>query len=204
MVRLTLHGRVHLSSDEKLTTSKFVRCPEDGRWAPVEGCRRCAKRGSIEEGAVTCDPEATAVSRDMETAPIAEVMDANVLCVDSDAPVESVKRTMDELGAPIAIVVDRAHHAIGVCSRSDLPERSQTRRVVRFMTPFVITMLGKTTVAYVVDLIADRDLHHIPVLSEGRVVGVVTQRAVIRWLAQNLREAHASRVSPRLPRANTA
>lgn len=193
MVRLTLHGRVHLSSDEKVTTSKFVRCPEDGRWAPVEGCRRCANCGSVEEGVVTCDPGATLVSRDMETAPIAEVMDTNVLCVDSDAAAEIVKRTMDDLGAPIAIVVDRARHAIGVCSRSDLPERSRTRRVVRFMTPFVITMLGKTTVADVVALIADRDLHHVPVLSEGRVVGVVTQRAVIRWLAQNLRDARRPR-----------
>jgi CBS domain-containing protein len=193
MVRLTLHGRVHLASDETVTTSKFVRCPEDDRWAPAEACRRCAKCAGIDKGAVTCEPRATSVPRDMETTPITEVMDASVLCVDSDAAAESVKRTMDEVAARIAVVVDRARHAIGVCSRSDLPERSRTRRVVRFMTPFVITMLGNTTVAEVVALIVDRDLHHVPVLSEGRVVGVVTQRAVIRWLAQNLREARRPR-----------
>ena len=193
MVRLTLHERVHLSSGAKVTISKFVRCPEDDRWAPAEGCRRCAKCAGSDERAVTCEAGATTVSRDMETAPIAEVMDASVLCVDSDTAAEIVKRTMDELGTGIAVVVDRARHAIGVCVRSDLPARSRTRRVVRFMTPFVITMLGRTTVADVVALIADRDLHHVPVLSEGRVVGVVTQRAVIRWLAQNLRAARTPR-----------
>ena len=112
-------------------------------------------------------------------------MDTNVLCVDSDATSESVRRAMDEQGAPIAIVVDEKRHAIGVCSRLDLAQRSPSRRVETCMTPFVITMLDKSTVADALALIVERDLRHVPVLSEGHVVGIVTPRAVVRWLAQN-------------------
>ena len=185
MSRLTLHGRVHLSGDEKVTKASFVRCAEDGRWAPVEGCRRCAKCASIDDTVVTCGP--VVAPTEIENAPITEVMDANVLCVDANATAESVRRAMDDVGAPVAIVVDQSRHAIGVCSRSDLAQRSPARRAETCMTPFVITMLDKTTVADVIDLIVGRDLHHVPVLCEGRVVGIVTQRAVIRWLAQRLR-----------------
>jgi CBS domain-containing protein len=60
------------------------------------------------------------------------------------------------------------------------------------MTPFLITMLETARVADAVDLIVERGVSHVPVLSEGRVVGMITPRAVIRWLAQKLRGARSS------------
>jgi CBS domain-containing protein len=203
MARLKVHGRVHLAKDEKVTDVKFVRCPEDARWAPLEGCRRCERCEGVEGESVTCHREGDGeASANPESAPISEVMDPSVLCVDGTASAESVQRAMAEQGTPIAIVVDGSRHPIGVCSRSDLAQRAPSRRVETCMTPFVITMLDKTTVADVLVLMVERDLHHVPVLSEGHVVGIVTQRAVIRWLAQNLREAQASRGPRHRPRAN--
>jgi CBS domain-containing protein len=189
VVRLTLHARAHLGGDEKVATSSFVRCPDDDRWAPVEACRRCSRFTGVDLAGVTCAHVAGATSGDAQTASITAVVEPSVLCVHASASTESVKRTMDELGVRIAVVVDGDRHPIGVCLRADLPPQARARRVARFMTPFVITMLGSTTVADVVALIVDRNLDNLPVLSEGRVVGVVTQRAVIRWLAQNLEEA---------------
>jgi len=143
---------------------------------------------------VTCAPEREArVSRLVERAPITDVMDAEVLCVDSDATVESVRRAMADRRAPIAVVVDGSGHAIGVCSRFDLTQRSPRRRVETCMTPFVITMLDSTTVADALELVVERDLQHVPILSEGRVVGLVTPRAMIRWLAQSLRDVRKPR-----------
>jgi CBS domain-containing protein len=205
MTRFPLHGRVHLAGDEKVTTAKFVRCAEDGRWAPVEACRRCSKCSSVDDAAVTCEPARKAVvSSDPDVAPITEVMDANVLCVDANATAESVRQVMEEQRAPIAIVVDQSRHAIGVCSRTDLGQQAPSRRVETFMTPFVITMLEKSTVADAIALVVERELNHVPVLSEGQVVGIVTPRAVIRWLAQSLRAARRSRARRPSTSANAA
>jgi CBS domain-containing protein len=82
---------------------------------------------------------------------------------------------------------------VGVCARVELEAVSPSRRVETCMTPYMITLFDTTTVADAIDAILERGLHHIPVLSEGRVVGVVTPRAVIAWLAQNLRSARNPR-----------
>ena len=193
MARFTLHGRVHLTSDQKVTTSKFVRCSEEGRWAPVEAPLRCAKCTSVDDTAVTCEPlRKPKASTALRTRRSPRSWSTNVLCVDSDATSESVGRD-GPASAPIAIVVDEKRHAIGVCSRLDLAQRSPSRRVETCMTPFVITMLDKSTVADALALIVERDLRHVPVLSEGHVVGIVTPRAVVRWLAQTLQQARSSR-----------
>jgi CBS domain-containing protein len=154
----------------------------------VEACRRCSKCLGAVGGEVVCSPSPRfAPSRAPERAPISEVMDKEVVCVDADATAQTVEETMAQRDAPLAVVLDAGGRPIGVCSRADLAQRSPLRRVQTCMTPFVITMLDGTTVADAIDLILDRDLRHVPVLAEGRVVGLVTPRAVIRWLAQNVR-----------------
>jgi CBS domain-containing protein len=193
MNRLTIQKRIHLTSDDKTTTGEFVLCPEDDRWIPVAACRRCAKQTAIDDATVTCAPsKGPPVSRLPEDARISEVMDSSVLCVESDAVVESTVRALDEHDAPIAVVVDGDHHAIGVCSRRDLANQSPSRRIETCMTPFLITMLEAATVADAIEVV-QRGVGHIPVLGDGRVVGLVTPRAVIRWLAQNLRAARRRR-----------
>jgi CBS domain-containing protein len=194
MKRLAIHKRIHLGSDDKTTVGAFVRCPEDSRWVPVEACRRCAKCTSVDDASVECGPSLRAPSSLVpEDAPIAEVMDPSVLSVDSDATAEQALVALEEQEAPIAIVVDGGHHAIGVCSRRDLAQRGGSRRVETCMTPFLITMLEGATVADAIDVVVERGVSHVPVLASGRVAGVVTPRAVIRWLAQNLRAARAGR-----------
>jgi CBS domain-containing protein len=194
MKTLTIHKRVHLASDEKTTSTAIVRCPEEGRWTPVEACRRCAKCSSVTETTVTCQPDRAAASSPApEDAPIAEVMDPSVLCIDAGATAENAIAALEEHGAPIAVVIDRSHHAIGVCSRRDLNQQAPSRRVETCMTPFLITMLEGASVADAIELVVERGVTHVPVLSDGRVVGIVTPRAIIRWLAQNLRAARTHR-----------
>jgi CBS domain-containing protein len=196
MTRLTIHHRVHLGSDEKKTTTTFVRCPDEKRWTPAEACRHCSKCSGVDEAAVTCEPTQRGPSALLpERAPISEVMDTSVLSIDSDATVDASLQALEEHNAPIAVVVDGSHHAIGICSRRDLALRQPLQRVQTCMTPFLITMLEGATVADAIDLVVDRGVSHVPVLSDGRVVGVVTPRALIRWLAQNLRAARTPRAA---------
>jgi CBS domain-containing protein len=192
MTRLPVHGRIHVRRDQTVASSGFVRCSDDLRWVPREACQRCAKSGGGEDGVPTCERPDEAYAPP-ERASITEVMDANVLCADAEATVEVVQAALAAHGAPVAVVLDAGGHAIGVCSRFDLALGGPAAAIQTCMTPFVITMLDSTTVADALELVIERDLHHIPILSEGRVVGLVTPRAVIRWLAHSLRAACTSR-----------
>jgi CBS domain-containing protein len=192
MSRLAIHARVHLTSDGEQKRAAYVRCPEDGRWAPLEACRRCAKNTHIDDRAVTCDADARP-SAHPDREPIVAVMEHEVLCVEAHATARDVTELLATHDAPIAIVADPAGHAIGVCARSDLARVSPSRRVETCMTPFVVTLFDTATVSDAVEAILERRLHHVPVLAEGRVVGLVTPRALIAWLARSLREVHEAK-----------
>ena len=198
MPKLPIHLRLELGRDDRVIQTGLVRCPEDGRWIPAEGCKRCAKKVSSDETSVTCKPETRSrEARWPEDTPIAEVLDASVLCVDANATARRVAGIMDERGAGVAVVFDRSSHAIGVVSRGDLASASPSRRVETCMTPFVITLLDSTSVADAIDVVLERGLTHVPVLADGQVVGVVTPRAVIRWLAQKVQQLRSTRTRGR-------
>jgi CBS domain-containing protein len=155
---------------------------------------------------VTCTPKSSPreaprsrleQARWLEDAPIAEVLDASILCVDSFATAKRVAEVMSEQAAAVAIVLDRAAHAIGIVSRSDVAAASPSRRIETVMTPFLITLLDSTSVADAIDAILERGLNHVPVLADGQVVGIVTPRAVIRRMAQKIRGLRNSRTRAR-------
>jgi CBS domain-containing protein len=180
---------VRLTSNGEASSAAFVRCPEDGRWMPVAGCKKCPRCAEVGDSWVTCSSAPARGSDRPELASIEEVMAASVLCVEAEATAESAMYALDESDAPIAIVVE-GDHAIGVCSRRDLARRSRALSVDGCMTPFLISMLDAAKVADAIEVVAERGVSHVPVLSEGRVVGVVTPQAVIRWLTRAL-EARA-------------
>ncbi len=200
MTRLPVHERVRLATGGEKTVGKYVRCPEDGRWTRVEACRQCPECAGLDARFVTCAPAPEPpLGRSPEEAPVVEVMDMRVLCIEAGATVENVARALDEEDVPIALVVDAENHTIGVCSRRDLVQRAPNRRVTDCMTPFLVAVLETARVSDAVDLLVDRGLSYVPVLGDGRVLGVVTPRAVIRWLAQNLREARSATLAVAAP-----
>jgi predicted transcriptional regulator len=193
MSKLPIHLRVALDRSDRVTEHRILRCPEDGRWIPADGCQRCEKHVATEGGFVTCTPKIQAkAARWPDEAPIAEVLDRTLVCVDASANARRAAEVMSEQGAAVAIVLDRAAHAIGIVSRAEVIAASPSRRIETFMTPFLITLLDSTTVADAVAVILERGLNHVPVLADGQVVGIVTPRSVTRWLAQKIQDLRNS------------
>ena len=196
MARLPIHTRLHVSSSGEAHATRFVRCPGDGGWVSVAACRRCADAESV-DGADGADVSTVACalshapSHEPRQASIMEAMSPSVLTVDAGVRAADVEAALAESGVSIAVVVDEAAHPIGVCSRRDV-ERAvaadHATRVDRCMTPFVITLLAEASVADAIDLITDRSLPHVPVLSSGRIVGTVSAESALRWLRWSLRD----------------
>jgi CBS domain-containing protein len=194
MSRLPIQVRLHVSPTGETSTSRFVRCPGDGGWVSVEACRRCADAGKVEDGAEE-STVACALSHmpthDPGRASIVEAMSPTVLTVAAGARARDVEAAIEDRGVSIAVVVDGAAHPIGVCSRRDVERAGaadEAARVDECMTPFVITLLAEASVADAIDLITDRGVHHVPVLSSGRIVGTVSAESALRWLRWSMRD----------------
>jgi CBS domain-containing protein len=196
MARLPISTRLHITSNGEAHASRFVRCPGDGGWVSVAACRRCADAELVagvdeaEESTVVC-ALSHAPSHQPRQASIMEAMSPSVLTVDAGVRASDVEAALAESGVSIAVVVDEAAHPIGVCSRRDIERAAAAdpaSRVDRCMTPFVITLLAEASVADAIDLITDRSLAHVPVLSSGRIVGTVSAESALRWLRWSMRE----------------
>jgi CBS domain-containing protein len=196
VARLPVHTRLHVTSSGEARASRFVRCPGDGGWVSVAACRRCGEAESVggadgaEESTVVC-ALAHAPSHEPRQASIMEAMSPRVLTVDAGVRASDAEAALAEGGVSIAVVVDEAAHPIGVCSRRDIERAAAAgpaSRVNQCMTPFVITLLAEASVADAIDLITDRSLPHVPVLSSGRIVGLVSAESALRWLSWSLRD----------------
>lgn len=200
MKKLDVHTRKRIAKSGAETTTRFVRCPVDGRWIPLEACRRCDDCEKFEppadgtEGAVICsrgdeDPvlDLNVLMPIAEKTPIAEVMDERVLCVNEDVAVAAVAQRLSDEHTGVAIVVARDGHPVGIVSALDIAGAPTSLVARAAMTPFVITLLDNATVADAIPLVVERGLHHIPILSAGNVLGVVSPAAILRWVTQKLR-----------------
>lgn len=144
------------------------------------------------------------------TSPVSEVMEADPLTFAPSDNVEGAMRLLVERGVSAAPVVDEDGSLLGVLSDADLiVQESQLhfptvlsflgasielghkrfeedlRRalggtVAELMTRDPITVNATETVETAATLMHDEDLATLPVLRDGRVVGVITRRDVLR------------------------
>jgi CBS-domain-containing membrane protein len=190
--------RITRSGAENIT--RFVRCP-DGRWLPLAACHHCESCGEFtapatEDGEwiITCSKgEEEALTEDGATlsalaarTPVTAVMDHRVLCVNDDVPVAMLAQRLVDEGTGVAIVLARDGRALGVLSGVDLAGPPADRLARAVMTPFMVTLLDGAMVADAIPLIVERRLEHVPILSASSVLGVVSARAIVRWITQNV------------------
>jgi CBS-domain-containing membrane protein len=198
MGKLPVHTREVLTTPDAPSSRRaYVACPTEARWVPVDACRRCGKgtvseEPAAEESGVECSAlvparrrgSARRLARDTK---VAALMDPNVLCVSPDMSVEAIAKTLRDIDAEAAVVVDGGGCPVGMVTRADLVGApAEARRVSDVMTPFVTTLLEEARVADALSLIVDRGLHHVPVLSAGRVVGIVSPARALAWLVRIL------------------
>ena len=196
MSKLTVHKRLHLTGDRATFADPVVRCPTDRAWASRDTCKRCPDSLGEEaqgDAIVVLCAKAPSSRRDPARTLITDAMDPEVLTVSPDARAADIAQALDARNLAIAVVVDADAHPIGVCSLVDLRGKLGGKRADAIMTPFVITLFANATVSDAVDTILARALHHIPILSDGRIVGVVSSGSALQWLAQNLRRSRRPR-----------
>ncbi len=151
----------------------------------------------------------------------ADVMSTNVIAVGPDRPVREIAQLMSEHHFSGIPVVDAAGSLIGIVSHSDLLHRPETgterkhRRWLDFfadpdtqareyvkthgmkasdvMSRNVITVPAETELRDAADILDRRNVKRLPVLRDGRLVGILTRGDIVRAFAQQVpRRAIAS------------
>ncbi|HET8997211.1 MAG TPA: CBS domain-containing protein [Acetobacteraceae bacterium] len=142
-----------------------------------------------------------------------DVMTPTVVTVDPDMTVQDLAKLLSESGVSGAPVMDSAGKLVGIVSEGDLLHRAELgtahhterrrswwlrhfaaaeardyakshgRLVKDVMTTNVATVEEETSLAEVATLLERRRIKRVPVLRDGRLVGIITRSNLVRALA---------------------
>jgi CBS domain-containing protein len=146
----------------------------------------------------------------------ADIMTSEVTTVHEDASVQSVARLLAERGISAVPVVDDQKRVIGMVSEGDLLHRAETGterrrswwldmlastdklagdyvkshsgRVQDVMTLNVVSVTETTTVADIAVLLETNRIKRVPVLRDGKLVGIVSRANLVRAVAMTIDE----------------
>jgi CBS domain-containing protein len=145
-----------------------------------------------------------------------DVMTNEVITVDENASVQSVAKLMAKYGISAVPVVNKDNRVIGMVSEGDLLHRAETGterrrswwlemlsstnqlagdyikshsgKVKDVMTRDVISVTDTTPVADIAVLLETNRIKRVPVLRDGKLVGIVSRANLVRALAMTVNE----------------
>ena len=117
---------------------------------------------------------------------VGEIMTSDVLTVDPSDTIGETAQMMVERGVSSAVVSDYGN-LIGIVTERDLTRAVAGRvhtseaRVREWMTSDPITLSPDASVDEAAKIMLDNGFRHVPIVEEGRAVGIVSIRDVARW-----------------------
>jgi len=123
--------------------------------------------------------------------PVTEIMSRHVVCALPDLPLATLIDVMVTERIGCVPVVDETARPLGMVTKFDIveqltgPSEPTARLVGDVMMPLAITLDEKATVAHAAALMTSEDMHHVMIVSERRLVGVVSTMDITRWLFNN-------------------
>jgi CBS-domain-containing membrane protein len=145
-----------------------------------------------------------------------DVMTTDVITIDEDASVQAAAKLLIEHNISAVPIVDKDNRVIGVVSEGDLLHRGETGteqwrswwlemvasrnelateyikshsdKVKDVMTRGVISVTEATAVAEIAVLLETHCIKRVPVLRDGKLVGIVSRANLVRALAMTMNE----------------
>ena len=117
---------------------------------------------------------------------VGEIMTSDVLTVDPSDTIGETAQKMVERGVSSAVVSDYGT-LIGIVTERDLTRAVAGRvhtseaRVREWMTSDPITLGPDASADEAAKIMLDNGFRHVPIVDEGRAVGIVSIRDVARW-----------------------
>lgn len=121
---------------------------------------------------------------------IGSIMTKDLITIRFDAPTKKALQTMirKDIGS---IIVVKNGEPVGIITERDMTRRSlraakdkkfYERPVSRIMSRPLITVRPSTPVWQAFETMVTKKIRRLPVLQEGRLVGIVTERDLFKWV----------------------
>jgi CBS domain-containing protein len=117
---------------------------------------------------------------------VGEIMTSDVLTVEPSDTIGETAQKMVERGVSSAVVSDYGT-LVGIVTERDLTRavagrvHSSEARVREWMTSDPITLAPDATAEDAAKIMLDNGFRHVPIVDDGRAVGIVSIRDVARW-----------------------
>jgi CBS domain-containing protein len=120
-------------------------------------------------------------------ATVADLMVRNVLTVEPSDTIGEAAEKMDVANVGAVVVVEDMVRIIGIVTERDLMRavaaraRAAEARVRQWMTPNPVTIEPDTSIEDAAQVMFDNNFRHLPVVKDGRPLGIVSLRLLSRW-----------------------
>ena len=127
---------------------------------------------------------------------VAEVMNRDVLAVDPTASIGEAAEKMMDAGVGAVVVMEDMVRLVGIVTERDILRavaqraRAAEARVRQWMTSNPVTIEPETSVEDAARIMFDNNFRHLPVVKDGRALGIVSLRLLTRWAFDSVHTAH--------------
>jgi CBS domain-containing protein len=126
---------------------------------------------------------------------VADLMVKDVLTVDPSDTIGEAAEKMNAANVGAVVVVEDFARIVGIVTERDLLRavaaraRAAEARVRHWMTVDPVTIEPETTVEDAAQIMFDNNFRHLPVVKDGRPLGIVSLRLLSRWAFDRSKES---------------
>jgi len=130
-------------------------------------------------------------------ATVADLMVKDVLTVEPSDTIGEAAEKMNASNVGAVVVMEDMVRIVGIVTERDLLRavasraRAAEARVRQWMTPNPVTIEPELTIDEAAKIMFDNNFRHLPVVKDGRALGIVSLRLLARWaFDQSVHSAH--------------
>ncbi len=116
--------------------------------------------------------------------PVKEVMTTKVITIDQDLGVGEVADLLTRSHITGAPVVDGDGHVVGIVSEIDVVSK-RGAKVSDIMSRHVISIGEDSSIEQAARLLADQRIRRLPVMAQGRMVGLLSRSDILEFFAHS-------------------
>lgn len=110
------------------------------------------------------------------------IMSRDVAVAHLDTPLQEALELLRQRHISGLPVIDEEQRVVGVFSQTDALNKSGDK-LRHFMTSPAVAVDEETSIKDIAALMAAKDINRVPILRNGRLVGIVSRADVVRYLA---------------------
>ena len=129
-------------------------------------------------------------------ATVSELMVKDVLTVEPSDTIGEAAEKMNAANVGAVVVMEDMVRIVGIVTERDLMRavaaraRAAEARVRQWMTPNPVTIEPDLAIEDAAQVMFDNNFRHLPVVKDGRPLGIVSLRLLSRWAFESVQRAH--------------